>query len=151
MDHKQSAVYEPYASTRTGYPIQDDDHPELATDEQLLIEKLNARRRKTKAPSIGRLGTIIRGITLCTAITVLVIQSIWLSVWFRTRDDIMADAQGHFKPKAWPTVIDVKPTYTVVAVAVITILFQLSAILTHVGPVSAKSSLVEMICRLTRH
>jgi nitroreductase len=137
MDLSQPTVYEPFA--HTGYTVQEpeDEHPELATDEQRLIEKQNSRRHRAQAPSTSHFSALVRGVTLCIAITVLAIQSNWISLWYKTRNDIMANPQDHFKPKAWPAVLDIKPAYIMLAVAALSIVFQLLAILTHVSPVSA--------------
>lgn len=155
MDHAQPTVYEPF--TRTGYTTQEheDEHPELGSDEQRLIQHQNSRRQKAQKSSTSPFSAFVRGFSLCIAITVVVIQSTWLSVLFRTRNDIIPNPQDHFKPKAWPAVLDIKPTYIILAVAAMTIVFQLLAILTHVGPVSAEyfdssytyvSSWIKIIC-----
>ncbi|KAH7246777.1 hypothetical protein BKA59DRAFT_455805 [Fusarium tricinctum] len=133
MDYNHNTAYEPFA--RTAYAVEEpeDGHLELNTDEQQLIKKQNTRRRKAQAPS-SYSSAFARGISLLIAITVAAVQSGALSVWFRTRNDAMTNPQGKFKPKAWPAVLDVKPTYTILCVALVTIVFQLFAILTHVGP-----------------
>jgi hypothetical protein len=138
MNHDQPTAYEPF--TRTGHTIQEHEHehPELGSDEQRLIQHQNSRRQRAQKSSTSPFSAFVRGVSLCIAITVVVIQSTWLSVLFRTRNDIIPNPQDHFKPKAWPAVLDIKPTYIMLGVAALTIVFQLLAILTHVGPVSAE-------------
>lgn len=137
MNHNESTVYEPF--TRTGGAVQksEDDHLGLASDQQSLIHKRNSRRQKAQSSSTSFFGAFVRGVTLCIAITVLVIQSNWISIWYRTRDSIVANPEDHFKPKAWPAVLDTKPAYIMLAAAALSIVFQLLAILTHIEPVSA--------------
>jgi hypothetical protein len=137
MDPSESTAYKPF--TRSDY-APEHGHPELATDEQSLIQKRISRRHNAQAPSISLFSALVRGVMLCIAITVLVIQSNWISTWYRTRDNIMADPQDHFKPKAWPAVLDTKPAYVILAAAALSIVFQLLSILTHTTPVSAEYS-----------
>ncbi|KAJ4030269.1 hypothetical protein NW761_011938 [Fusarium oxysporum] len=133
MDYSHDTAYEPFARTTYAVEEPEDGHPEMSNDEQQLIKKQNKRRRKAQAPS-SYASAFARGISLAIAISVAAVQSGDLSVWSKTRNGTMVNPQGKFKPKAWPAVLDLKPTYIMLCVALVTAVVQMLAILTHVAP-----------------
>lgn len=102
--------------------------------EQVKQAERNARGR----PSFLRI--IVRVITLAVGASILGVLAVSVAVWYSTRHDVLTQP-GKLAQPGWPSSMDLKPTYALLAASGIAIAVQLLALFTLVGSVSSSKIL----------
>jgi hypothetical protein len=107
-------------------------------------QQVKQEERKARArPSLLRI--IIRTFTLAVGASILAVLAQSVAVWYMTRHTILSQP-GKLPQPGWPSTMDLKPTYLMLAAAGIAVIIQLVAFFTLVGPVSSFSRCACRIC-----
>ncbi|KIW70961.1 hypothetical protein PV04_03188 [Phialophora macrospora] len=107
----------------TSYPM------DLApAHQQVKQEERKARAR----PSLPRI--VIRTLTLVVGASILSVLANAVAVWYTTRHTVLSQP-GKLPQPGWPSTMDLKPTWLMLAAATIAVIVQIVAFFTLVGPI----------------